>query len=128
MSKKKGFTLVELLVVITIIAILTASFAPKVTGYVTKAKKVKQLTYAKILTQVVDTYNMDKEGTSRIGESDKLITLINNNTTIRDEMSLYMDIPNSNNIEGYDVYANWTVAEMRNYADNNIYPATGKYH
>lgn len=126
--KKKGFTLIELMVAISILVILSAVMASKVTGYTIKAKKVKQLTYAKVMVHTVDTYNMDKEGTSRIAESDNLKTLITNSTTLKDELTSYIDIPNTNNVEGYDVYANWTVAEMRNYSDNNVYPTVGKYH
>jgi type IV pilus assembly protein PilA len=40
---KKGFTLIELIVVIAILAILAAILIPSVTGYITKATDAKNL-------------------------------------------------------------------------------------
>lgn len=45
--KKKGFTLIELVAVLAIIAILSATFVPKFTNYITEAKKVAILNKAK---------------------------------------------------------------------------------
>ena len=42
-NKKKGFTLVELIVVLVILAILAALLIPALTGYINKAKE-KQIT------------------------------------------------------------------------------------
>ena len=38
-NKKRGFTLVELIVVLVILAILAALLIPALTGYIDKAKK-----------------------------------------------------------------------------------------
>lgn len=46
-KKKKGFTLIELVAVMAIIAILAATFVPKFTNYFTEAKKVAVLNEAK---------------------------------------------------------------------------------
>ena len=40
-NKKKGFTLVELIVVLVILAILAALLVPALTGYIDKANKQK---------------------------------------------------------------------------------------
>ena len=45
LKDKKGFTLVELIVVLVILAILAALLVPSLTGYIDKAKE-EQLTYA----------------------------------------------------------------------------------
>ena len=46
-KKKKGFTLIELVAVLAIIAILSAAFVPKMGNYITEAKKVAVLNEAK---------------------------------------------------------------------------------
>ena len=46
-KKKKGFTLIELVAVLAIIAILSATFVPKFSNYITEAKKVTVLNQAK---------------------------------------------------------------------------------
>ena len=40
-SAKRGFTLVELIVVLVILAILAALLIPALTGYIDKARKVR---------------------------------------------------------------------------------------
>lgn len=46
-SKKRAFTLIELVVVISIIAVLAAAFTPKLSGYMEEARKVVVLDQAK---------------------------------------------------------------------------------
>ena len=46
-KRKKGFTLIELVAVLAIIAILSAAFVPKFSNYITEAKKVTVLNQAK---------------------------------------------------------------------------------
>ena len=46
-NKKKGFTLIELVAVMAIIAILSAAFIPRFGNYITQAKKVSILNEAK---------------------------------------------------------------------------------
>ncbi|MBC8062294.1 MAG: type II secretion system protein [Clostridiaceae bacterium] len=51
-SRKKGFTLIELIVVVSIIIILSGFLVPKVIGYQDKAKKAKVVNTAR---QIFDT-------------------------------------------------------------------------
>ena len=47
MKKGKGFTLVELIVVLAILAVLASLLVPSLTGYIDKAKKAKNLANAR---------------------------------------------------------------------------------
>lgn len=51
LKEKKGFTLVELIVVLVILAILAALLIPALTGYIDKAKE-KQITAETSITNI----------------------------------------------------------------------------
>ena len=68
-NKKKGFTLVELIVVLAILAILAAMLVPALTGYIDKANEKKIIAQARqyyIAAQTVasDSYASNKNITS----------------------------------------------------------------
>ena len=54
-KSKRGFTLVELIVVLVILAILAALLIPALTGYINKAKKSQVVAETRALTQAVQT-------------------------------------------------------------------------
>lgn len=59
-SKKKGFTLIEVIAVIAILAILGAILVPNVLGYRKKAEKSNIQTSAKTVMSAIEAYNSDK--------------------------------------------------------------------
>lgn len=58
-KNKKGFTLVELIVVLVILAILIALLVPSLTGYIDKANEKKVLAEAKLALNAVQTEEGD---------------------------------------------------------------------
>ncbi len=54
-KKKKGFTLIELVAVLAIIAILSTAFIPKFGKYITEAKKVAVLNEAKTVVTAYES-------------------------------------------------------------------------
>ena len=54
-NTKRGFTLVELIVVLVILAILAALLIPALTGYIDKARKSQVVAETRMLTHAVQT-------------------------------------------------------------------------
>lgn len=59
-TKKKGFTLIEIIAVIAILAILGSILVPNVLGYRKKAEKANIQTSAKTVMSAIEAYNSDK--------------------------------------------------------------------
>ena len=55
LKDKKGFTLVELIVVLVILAILAALLIPSLTGYIDKANKEKVVSETRMVAMAVQT-------------------------------------------------------------------------
>lgn len=56
-KKKKGFTLIELMAVIAIVAILAAVLVPTVNGYINRSKKTAIITECRTVMNAIETYN-----------------------------------------------------------------------
>ena len=63
-NKKRGFTLVELIVVLVILAILAALLIPALTGYIDKAKKDQVIAETRMLHEAVQTEMSELYGSS----------------------------------------------------------------
>lgn len=71
--KKPAFTLIELVVVIAIIAVLAATFTPKLSGYIEEAKKVAVLDQAK---RVLTAYESASLKSNALSESSPISLVI----------------------------------------------------
>ena len=56
-KKKKGFTLIELMAVVAIIAILAAVLVPTVSGYIERSKKTAVITQVREAVNAIEIYN-----------------------------------------------------------------------
>ena len=74
MKNKKGFTLIELLAVIVIVAILLAIAVPKVTQYITSARKNGMVDTAKNLVQAISHESFNETIDLPLGTDD--ITIV----------------------------------------------------
>lgn len=80
-KKKKGFTLIELMAVIAIVAILAAVLVPTVNGYINRSKKTAVVTQARTVMNAIETYNLTtttsagKIPTSGTGSDDTVLSL-----------------------------------------------------
>ena len=69
MKNKKGFTLVELIVVLVILAILAALLIPALTGYIDKANKEKVVSETRMVAMAVQTECSEAYGQLKSGET-----------------------------------------------------------
>lgn len=68
LKDKKGFTLVELIVVLVILAILAALLIPTLTGYIDKANKEKVVAETRMVAMAVQTELSEAYGQAGAGK------------------------------------------------------------
>ena len=69
-SSKKGFTLVELIVVLVILAVLAAMLVPALTGYIKKAKEEKEFQTASTIYTAVQALSTEAYGKGKTSKTD----------------------------------------------------------
>lgn len=72
-KNKKGFTLIELIVVIAILGILVLLAAPRFLGYTKDAHKATMQADAKVLANAALVYNIENEGEWPVADGAKTI-------------------------------------------------------
>lgn len=80
-NKKRGFTLVELIVVLVILAILAALLIPALTGYIDKAKKDQVIAETRMLHEAVQTEMVEIYGSNAAWKQQNLSTLASDRST-----------------------------------------------
>ena len=96
-KNKKGFTIIEIMVVIALIGILAAVLVPKFTGVKETAKNAGMLTNAKTVeayvASVIDSYPVDADGQDDLvsaieGQFDDTDALVNPYTGVADGLDV----------------------------------------
>lgn len=78
-NNKKGFTLVELIVVLVILAILAALLIPALTGYIDKAKEKSIVAETRQAVMATQTLADEIYGTQKLGSTDGITVEKNDN-------------------------------------------------
>ncbi|WP_163248591.1 type II secretion system protein [Clostridium niameyense] len=127
MNRKKGFTLIELMVVMSIIIVLASFLVPKFISYKQKAKDTKAISTAKqIQVAAMSSYNEndDKFETSVLQEDIKKFTGVSCNIS-GDENCVNITYASDNKNYIVEVNANDTGYKVTN-SDNKVIFLNGK--
>jgi type IV pilus assembly protein PilA len=73
-KKKKGFTLVELIAVMAIIAVLSSVLVPKVVGFIDEGKKTSAVEEARQVVLAIESFNISADSASIIDGMDSFST------------------------------------------------------
>ena len=90
LKDKKGFTLVELIVVLVILAILAALLVPTLTGYIDKANKEKVVSETRMVVMAAQTELSEAYGKAGAGE--KIAVSATDNATLTKAITTLAEI------------------------------------
>ena len=89
-KNNKGFTLVELVIVIAILALLVGLLAPQYTKYVEKSRKAADADNLEEMVKAVQVYEADTDSTTALTKGSYDITMTKDNTTVPNALKAAM--------------------------------------
>lgn len=113
-ERKKGFTLVELLIVIAITGTLMAIAAPKYSGMVDKANKVQAQSYAREIINYIDIYNAENTNEKNIKEESTIDSLIKEEGVFKNNEEFKAVVSNPNLKEDFSSKKVSDIRELAN--------------